>query len=274
MSQSKRWCFTLNNYLEEEYALMMGEPAAKYVIIGREEGEKGTKHLQGYYVFVSNKRFGGVKKIMARAHWEVAKGTTAQNIKYCQKENNYAERGTPPRDKDQLDKDQKEKWKDVIRSAREGTTIDEYPREFIQYNSTITRLYQPKLMDIDEYTGLWYYGDPGTGKSRSARAQYPNLYEKLPNKWWDSYEKEDVVLIDDLGMDHKHMGSFLKRYCDHYPFRVEFKGGSKMIRPKTIVVTSNYRIEDIWAGDDQMIEALNRRFKNHHFEKPFNKERN
>jgi len=40
------------------------------------------------------------------------------------------------------------------------------------------------------------------------------------------------------------------------------------IRPKTIIVTSNYHFKDIWTKElDQ--EALQRRFVVHHFEKPF-----
>lgn len=33
---------------------------------------------------------------------------------------------------------------------------------------------------------LWYYGEPRTGKSRTARAE-GDPYIKLPNKWWDGY---------------------------------------------------------------------------------------
>lgn len=143
----------------------------------------------------------------------------------------------------------------------------EYPREFIQYNSTIERLYNPVVEEMSEYTGLWYYGPPGAGKSRKARDDFPGAYDKLLNKWWDGYVDEDSVIIDDLGLDHKHMGSFLKRYADHYPFRAEYKGGSKVIRPKNVVVTSNYSIEEIFAGDQMLIDALKRRYKATKFNK-------
>ena len=142
-----------------------------------------------------------------------------------------------------------------------GTCDVEYPREFIQYNSTVERLYCPVLENISSYSGVWYYGDPGSGKSRLARENFPGAYEKLPNKWWDGYVDEDAVIIDDLSLDHKHMGSFLKRYADHYPYRAEYKGGSKLVRPQTIIVTSNYTIDEIFAGDAMLIAALHRRFK-------------
>ena len=57
------------------------------------------------------------------------------------------------------------------------------------------------------------------------------------------------------------MGSFLKRYADHYPFRAEHKGGSRLIRPKNIIVTSNYEMTEIWPADPALVAALTRRYK-------------
>lgn len=42
-------------------------------------------------------------------------------------------------------------------------------------------------VDLDELDNHWYYGAPGTGKSRGARAEYPGLYNKPLNKWWCDY---------------------------------------------------------------------------------------
>lgn len=79
---------------------------------------------------------------------------------------------------------------------------------------------------------------------------------------------ETSVLIDDLSKDHRFMGYFLKRWCDHYPFRAEYKGGSKTIRPRAIIVTSNYSIEDIFGDDQVLVGAIKRRFKVKHFLDP------
>lgn len=38
-----------------------------------------------------------------------------------------------------------------------------------------------------------------------------------------------------------------------YPFRVEVKHGSMMIRPMRIVVTSNYSIEELWPSPEVFI---------------------
>jgi len=235
-----------------------------YLCYGEETAPStGTPHLQGYVVFKSQKRLSGVNKLF-QAHWDVAKGTTEQNYLYCSKDGKFIEYGTKPKSPAAVGSAKHEKWLDVIRSAKEGTAEEEYPGEFIRYHSTLLKLYEPDLKILDSYSGLWYCGPPGTGKSKTARAMYPDLYDKLLNKWWDGYKDEETVLIDDIDTTHTNMGLFLKRYADHYPFRAEYKGGSKMIRPKTIIVTSNYTIDEIFL-DSEMAAAIHRRYKTTHF---------
>jgi len=47
---------------------------------------------------------------------------------------------------------------------------------------------------------LVYWGPPGCGKTRLAVSKLPeDYYLKLPtNKWWDGYQGEKYVLIDDF----------------------------------------------------------------------------
>ena len=90
-SPAKRWVFTLNNYTEEEFNSIREEfssNSSKYSI-GREVGEEGTPHLQGYVELESKARFSYFKKIMPRAHIEKAKKNRATNITYTQKEGSY-----------------------------------------------------------------------------------------------------------------------------------------------------------------------------------------
>lgn len=87
-SQAKRWCFTLNNYSEDEYHSIRAnlESKANFAVIGKEVGESGTPHLQGYCSLQSKIRLTGLKKILcSRVHAEVARGTDKQNLIYCSK---------------------------------------------------------------------------------------------------------------------------------------------------------------------------------------------
>lgn len=95
-SQALRWCFTLNNYTEEELGPLRESltSEARYAVFGQEVGEGGTPHLQGYVAFRKPKRFNAVKKVVCqRAHLEVAKGDEASNFIYCSKDGKFEEFG-------------------------------------------------------------------------------------------------------------------------------------------------------------------------------------
>ena len=94
----------------------------------------------------------------------------------------------------------------------------------------------------------------------------------MNNKWWDGYDNEEVVIMEDFNMEQaKHLAHHLKIWADHYPFMAERKGGSMLIRPKKIIVTSNYHPEEAFGEDKTgSLEPIMRRFKMHHYEKYFN----
>lgn len=111
------------------------------------------------------------------------------------------------------------------------------------------QLYKLKTEKLDSRSTLdnyWYWGPSGSGKSKKARDDDPDAFIKMPNKWWDGYENEATVLLDDIGLEHKCLGYHFKIWADHYPFAAETKGATVKIRPSKIVVTSNYHPRDIW----------------------------
>nr|WAE42321.1 MAG: replication associated protein [Cressdnaviricota sp.] len=86
-TRSRRWCYTLNNYTVEEFdTLTHTFSKEKYSILGKEIGESGTPHLQGYVEFKNARTLNSLKKINSRIHWEKAKGTKLDNIAYCSKD--------------------------------------------------------------------------------------------------------------------------------------------------------------------------------------------
>lgn len=90
MAIAKSWCFTLNNYTEEEYNAIVAWDVSK-MVVGKEMGENGTPHLQGAVAFKQTHRLTGVKKLQPRAHWEpmAARGDGA--YAYCRKDGDFIE---------------------------------------------------------------------------------------------------------------------------------------------------------------------------------------
>lgn len=100
MAQSTRWCFTLNNYTDVDevlYRALGQTETIKYLVFGREVGENGTPHLQGFVIFNTNHRLRAVRLLLGnRGHYEVARGTSLQASAYCKKDHDFEEFGQVP----------------------------------------------------------------------------------------------------------------------------------------------------------------------------------
>lgn len=261
--RAMQWCFTLNN---PKQPIEFNELTMTYLVYGEEVGEEGTFHHQGFVVFKNRKTLTQLKELNNRAHWEVMKGTTSQASDYCKKEGKFYEFGEAPVDKHaKAGKQQQDKWRKISDYAKSGEldAIDaEYPKAFVGSYRNLKQLkvdYMRQTVDLEKPCGVWLYGDAGAGKSYKARKMFPEHYPKACNKWWDGYQQEDHVIIDDFDRNHAVLGHHLKIWSDRYSFLGETKGGTVVCRPKVVCVTSQYAIEDIFE-DKETRDALKRRF--------------
>lgn len=279
MKGSRDYCFTWNNYTDEDEKQLQ-DLGCNYIIYGKEVGESGTPHLQGFVRFEHQKTLSAVKKVLPKPHFEARKGTFKQAVAYCKKEDNQPyERGEPPMDKEEKGKAGKRCWDEAFVSATEGRLDELSPRMQICHGPALKRIamsnYKPQTLDYID--AEWHWGDTKTGKSRTNREKYPNAYIKdIKSKFWDGYDVynpgHEVVIWEDVDPSDAGLIGNIKRCCDHYPFRIEEKGvPGYMIRPKKNIFTSNHSIRDI-GGMDADTTALVRRFKVHHYNKPLSAE--
>jgi len=267
MSQAKRWCYTINNPTDPPPAL---DDISSYHVYGKEVGESGTPHYQGFIIFKDRKRLNQVKTLInCRGHFEAAKGKNSQAADYCKKDGQYVEFGSLPAEPSALGgAANKARYELAFKKAKLGELDDIEPELLIKHYRTLKQIktdYVGDILPLDCLPGIWIHGASGIGKSKYARDKYPGAYVKNCNKWWDHYQNEENVIIDDFDDTHACLGHHLKRWGDHYAFTAETKGGSIYIRPKWIVVTSQYSIEDIFHKDHPTLEALSRRFQEVNF---------
>jgi len=285
MAPASRYSFTLNNYSEDEYLSLRRslESSCKYAIIGKEVGESGTPHLQGYCIFLTRCVFSSVKdRLNPRVHVEVSRGSPRQNRSYCRKDGDYWEFGEAPAGSAAPSRSGGRPSKDTIALAFQESIArghdglnefaDSFPGEYSFSGHVLLRnsLFRRRPVERPTINVQWFHGPPGSGKSRRAHAELPDAYIKDPKtKWWNGYLLEETCIMDDFG--HKSIDlNHLLRWFDRYKCTVETKGGMLPLYVTKFIVTSNFVPSDIFKehvftnnvselSDHPQLEALMRR---------------
>jgi len=279
MASAKRvraFCWTLNNYTESEVAVLKNVPC-KYIVWGEERGESKTPHLQGYVEMVNATTTEAMKRVLGqRTHIEHRKGTSKQASDYCLKgEQSHEEwtelqengpnfgknyvgytRGVLSQQGKRVDLDE------IGASIFAGNTLEtisqEHPGAFIQYGRGIERLKAMQYKDRTcRPTCVWRWGLAGTGKSYKPMHDHETFYIKDGTKWWDGYEQQEAIVIDDFDKDSWCFRDFL-RLLDENPYAGEFKGGYIKINSPYIYVTCEHPPEHLWVGNE--LTQVERRF--------------
>ena len=268
--QAIHWIVVINNYSKEEEELFNNPLYFRYAVFGREKGENGTPHLQGYVALYKKQLLSAMKKLFPRAHLEVKSrlSTPKQCADYCKKDMDYVEYGEVPLAQGEAGAFKNQQiWDDTRELLKQGKIDEVNSKIFITHYSTLKKIISDteavpadltyKAADVPNE---WIYGPTRTGKSFKAKSENPGHYLKMCNKWWDNYAGEDVAIIEDLGQSHLYLGDHLKVWADRYGFRAEIKHATKVLRPKRIIVTSNYHPEELWT-DKGVLEPILARFK-------------
>lgn len=264
MSQSRRWCFTINNPTDEDCSGVLALVSrSTYLICGDEVGDSGTPHLQGYVVFPTAWRFKKLAKALPRARLAAARGTSEENRVYCSKSGKFEEYGQCPTDTRISTRSNLDEWEQVYKLAAENKIDEIRPMYQVRYIRALERIrdrHMARPVINDKLYNWWIWGRTGTGKTKICFDEWPQHYKKMKNRWWDDYMQEPVVVMQEFGKNHAKLSEHIKEWADHYPFRCEKKGSSIEVNFKFMIITSNYPPEMIWT-EEEILEPLMRRFK-------------
>lgn len=159
----------------------------------------------------------------------------------------------------------------LIEEGREEESFRKFPRNHLTYGEKIKAMVMQKR-DFFKSKGdphIWLFGNPGSGKSAILQVIYPEYYNKnVENRFFDRYldGQHSHVLLQDV--DHNVMDNlgvqFFKSVCDEAGYPIDAKYKTPQIARLTILVSSNFTIEDVVAeeikGRRENITALQRRF--------------
>lgn len=267
--QAKHWCWTLNNPTsdEEDTLLALGEELPEniaYLVFGRETGEEGTPHLQGYIAFHKKVTFNHAKStISERAHVEGTKGTTKQAADYCKKDGDFLEYGQLPRGKGG-----RSDLVAVAEKLKEGKRLrdiaEDHPSALIRYGTGIIRLKNHYRPTREGHPSIWvFWGATGVGKTRRVWefADVDELWVHPGDRWFDGYDGHKSVLFDDFDGGWFKL-TYLLKLLDRYVFQVPVKGGYVWWNPTTIYITANQKPEEWYENSkEEHKRALLRRLR-------------
>lgn len=182
---AKKWCFTLNNYTENEVSILSGSMVptifVKRIMFQSEVSESGTEHLQGWVEFKSKKRPLEVFKLK-RIHWEKMKGTVKQNIEYCSKSeklNDGFVKGMH---------DGKIRFTIGCRFKYKGPDI-----VLTDWEKDVVEILKKEIKpDTPEYRNIYWIWEPEGGRGKSTFAK------------WIWHNMDGVVVTDGKAGDMKH----------------------------------------------------------------------
>lgn len=271
MSKSRNYVFTINNWTQRDIEQLNSiRPRVRYLGWAEEIGAEGTPHLQGCICLNNATTMRSLSKTVRRAAWKVMRGTPKQARDYYadnpDKEviTGLYEYGELPLDRDQQAQSQSDRFSAAVALARAGKIDLIDPELMVRFYATWLKMAKQsasKPANLSEAAKcIWIWGPTRTGKSHAVRNQFPDAYLKQCNKWWDGYDGEKVVYIEDLDPDFaKWGGRFLKTWADQWTYSGEVKGSSGVFRPEAILVTSNYSIEQMGFRREDSL-ALQGRF--------------
>lgn len=263
----RRFCFTWNNYTEEAYKKCEDfiNTYCKYGIVGEEIAPNtGTIHLQGFCNLHKPIRFNKIKKHLDNSiHLEKANGSDEDNQKYCSKSGIYFEKGTP------CSQGHRSDLQAVVETiAQSNSTLQDiatkHPTAYIRYHKGIReylRMVKP-IQERQHKTLVYYFwGPPGSGKSRraleEAKATNQPIYYKPRGLWWDGYNQQPNVIIDDFYGWIKY--DEMLKIMDRYPYKVQVKGGFEEFTSERIWITSNIDTDTLYKFINYTSTAFDRR---------------
>lgn len=279
-SVCRYYVFTLNNFSSEEEKSIAesirvpGGPS--YVIYGREVGESGTPHLQGYIEFPRRVSISHITQLVGygRAHLERRRGKQHQAIAYCKKDGDFVEFGTAVVSQQGRRSD----LEAVADSIRNGAAVGELWREhtsaMIRYSRGIlqARAYLNPVREMETYDLASFsfslifdmkkshvvWGPAGCGKTSYCRARFPEALWVTHMDDLLGYDSQEVIIFDDMNFTHMPRTAQIHIVDVEQPRSIHCRYACARIPAGvTRVFTSNNK--DIFADD----AAIKRRVKYH-----------
>ncbi len=263
--------FTLNNPRRDDDIRLASNEDTSYIVFGREVSPIGrTPHLQGYFELKEEREFRHVKLIIGKRAWIARRrGSQAQAIAYQKKDGCWTEVGTPRSQGQRTDLEEIQRLVkagmtdlefaeyDIVRWAQFGKRMNIYRNLLIADRTSETPAPDVRV----------YWGETGTGKTRTATEEFPHICFHFDGAWHDGYDPANPnYLFDDFDWDEIPIKRLLK-LTDRYNINVQIKYDRAKWRPRVIIFTSNHPPDEWYpnASDASRLSLMRRITEVRHF---------
>lgn len=277
MKNSKRrnWCFTsFKMDLDFNDIYENNKDVIRFLIVQKEQGQKTKKiHWQGYIQLFNQYRLSRVKYIIGdnTLHLESARGSPQENKDYCSKIktslNEKYEFGKLSyqgfRTDIEIIKKQCLEGKPLIKIAYDN--FNTWIRCYKSVDKFRALLAQQRANTMRDMYVEYIWGKSGVGKTYGVLSKHgaKNVYildlVGGENIWFDGYDQQKILLIDDF-TENMIPINYMLRLLDRYKLRLNQKGGHSWALFNKIYITSNLTLEECYPNaEDEHLTALRRR---------------
>lgn len=266
-SRAKHWCFTINNPDIDSDKFWEGIlDTIEYIVVQEEVGANGTLHYQGYVIFKHRKRLSQLKRLNARAHWEVSRGTPTQASEYCKKDDTYTgglrfEHGCLPK------REASKKASERLEAAAEE--LDTIKRVGYKRPSEIPSMTLLQCGFVPAYKSLCadvlgpyrpqlkiitMVGPPGSGKSYAIQKYFPDAGRCIVgnNGVWFQRPTADCMVFEEFNGQIQLQR--MLQLLDVYPLALEVKGAMAPAMYTWCIITSNTPPQEWYTIDQQQVK--------------------
>ncbi|MCI8661546.1 MAG: replication protein [Lachnospiraceae bacterium] len=272
-TQSRKWQITINNPAEKGYThdfiktTLSDMKSLIYWCMSDEIGENGTYHTHIFLQSRGGTRFSTLKKRFEGAHFEMAKGTSQQNMEYVSKtgkwKNNkksetsvpdtFEEFGEMPVERQGRRNDLDDLYS-MIKDGYSDYQILEVMPESLTQLDRIDRVRQVLRYEEfkDRYREIsvhYIYGTSGVGKTRSVMENYgySNVYRVTDYIHpFDGYKGQDIVVFEEFRSGFSFTD--MLNYLDGYPLELPCRYANKYACYTKVYIVTNIPISQQYTG--------------------------
>lgn len=261
--ESRNWAFTDFKFLNWSSIYKEYTDVIRYVVWGKEIcPTTGTPHYQGWIQLVNKRRMRPLLKMIGSKDLYIRPCYAPEfnNDKYCAKDGDFKSHGKF------ISQGYRTDLEAVKNKIDNGATMKEvadenfqmflqYGRGLAKYKEMVDKECAKEFRQVETHV---LYGHTAVGKTRTAMEKATYKIEGNALKWWDGYENDKTILIDEFS--NQIPITELLNLLDGYQLRLPIKGGHTYARWTKVFITTNVSIDDWYPNARPMHrEALLRR---------------